>query len=316
VTIRAMLAAKYDAAKIQGHLDKVGFLWMQPKIDGMRVLVGPTRVPLSRSGKEWKQRHLRKWIQEHPSLYGFDGEVVAGHVYDPTSFRVSMSGIRAEDGASDFTFFAFDNFGDDVHPLDYNVRREWLIDTISHLGYEQRGDEYHAKIVLVPQIRVHSLSDIDAEEIKLLEAGWEGGILRRNDRPYKFNRATALDGTLTKLKRFEDAEAVITGYEPWYANGNEAFYDELGYSAHSQHQENMQPLERLGAFHVTLKTDSSIKFKVGVFRGVSHADRDAWWPIRDSFIGRVFTFKHQGYGGGYDKPRTPVFLNWRSDVDF
>ncbi|WP_416383265.1 hypothetical protein, partial [Parvimonas sp. D4] len=74
-------------------------------------------------------------------------------------------------------------------------------------------------------------------------------------------------------------------------------------------------MERLGALKVELLTDRSVRFSIGVFKGWTHADRDRLWADRDTLIGRILKFKHQGYGGGYDAPRTPVGLGWRSPID-
>ncbi|MEB3059503.1 hypothetical protein, partial [Parvimonas sp. D9] len=80
---------------------------------------------------------------------------------------------------------------------------------------------------ICPSYAVSSLDEIYRREEEAIANGWEGGILRRNDRPYKHNRCTPNDGNLTKLKRFEDAEAIVVGYEAWEVNGNEATVSEL-----------------------------------------------------------------------------------------
>lgn len=318
-SVRVMLAENkpWNEAKVQALIDKAGHLVMQPKIDGMRMHSDDRRVPLSRSGKEFKQRHLRTMLHLVPSLAWLDGEVVAGHQYDVDSFRESMSGIRAEDGSPEFTFYGFDCIHPEVAYLDYETRRNRVRTVFDLLGGEVVGpDGLHAKLILCPQVEVRSLNEIYAQEERLLTAGWEGGILRNPFAPYKFGRSTYGDGALLKVKRFvEDAEAVVVGYEPWYTNANEATLDPRGYTTRSSHQDNLIPMERLGALKVELFTDRSVKFDIGVFKGWTHADRDELWKQRESLIGRIIKFKHQGYGGGYDKPRTPVGLGWRHSFD-
>jgi DNA ligase-1 len=321
--IRPMLAAKFEESRVQAILNEVGFMYMQPKIDGMRVLVDEECIPRSRSGKEHKNKYLRAFCRDHPSLRGVDGEIVSGLEYTADTFRESMSGIRAEEGSPEFTFFAFDYYLGDIAPQGYSTRRREVYNRLSNLvphpdvgsTIEGHPGAYTAKLVMCPQKEVRTLEEIAAYEEELLLAGWEGGILRHPDTPYKYNRSTPKDGALLKLKRFEDAEAVVVGYEPWYHNANEATQSPLGFTARSSHQENCVPLERLGALHVYLRTDPSVKFKIGVMRGVDHSTRDRLWQDREALIGRICTFAHQGYGGGYDAPRTPVFLNWRSEHD-
>lgn len=316
MTIKPMLADNkpWNENIVQAHLDTDGFLFMQPKIDGMRVWVDGGCLPRSRSGKEHKHRALRKFLMDHPSLRGYDGELVTGHEYTEDSFRKSMSGIRAEEGDPSFTFYIFDY----IHGLyDYNERLTMAKEVVERLGELRETNEYAAKLVVCPTWQVCTLDEIYGHEEALLSAGWEGGILRRNGRGYKYGRSTAREGALLKLKRFtEDAEAIVIGYEPWYVNENEQTSSPLGYSVRSAHQDNLRPIERLGAWVCKLASDPSVEFKVGVLQGVTHADRDRLWADRDAYIGRIFKFKHQGYGGGYDKPRTPVFLNWRPSSEF
>jgi DNA ligase-1 len=252
-------------------------------------------------------------------MAGIDGEVVPGHVYSADVFRDAMSGIRAAEGSREFTFYAFDHVA--VHSDGtfytgpYGDRLSLLEDMLELFGQEQQADAYHAKLVLCPTVKLYNLEQVWEYEARCLAEGWEGAMLRRPDLPYKFGRSTNLGGHLIKLKRYEDAEAVVVGYEPWYQNQNEATQSPLGYTVRSAHQANKVPLERLGAWLCELATDRSVKFAVGVMQGVTHGDRDRLWQNRDAYIGRTFKFKHQGIGG-YDVPRQPVFLNWRDTTEF
>lgn len=317
MVFRPMLADNkpFNQVAVEKHLQECGFLIMEPKIDGMRALIDEATIPRTRSGKEHKNRYLRKWASQHPSLRGIDGEVASGHQMSVDTFRESMSGIRAEEGSPEFTFYAFDYFMEPWCDAFNYERRRILEERLEALGTDQIGDDYHAKLILVPQLLVHNIDEIRAEEERLLVAGWEGAMLRRPDRPYKFNRSTWNGGELMKVKRYEDDEAVITGCYAWEANNNEAVTDVRGYTTRSAHQDNKDTLERLGGFHCHLLRDPSVQFDIGVFRGWGHADRDALWNQRDSLIGRILKFKHQGYGGGYDRPRTPVGLGFRDAWD-
>lgn len=315
---RVMLADNkgWNELKIAEHLREAGFLWQQPKIDGMRVYADDRLLPLSRSGKEFKQRYLRQFFKDHPSFMHVDCEAASGLQNSLDTFRESMSGIRAEDGSPEFTLYLLDYPHPDWAHYRYQDRRNRLIELLhgEHAAfYEDNG--YTVKVIVVPQVPVKDLQDIYDNDVSNIEAGWEGSIIRRDDRPYKFGRSTINEAALVKLKGFEDAEAIVVGYEPWERNDNDATSSPLGYTARSSHQDGKTSLERLGALQVELFTDRSVKFSIGVMRGVTHTDRDRLWVDRESLIGRICKFTHQGYGGGYTKPRTPVWLGWRNILD-
>jgi DNA ligase-1 len=315
---RPMLADNkpFNRAQVERHLLETGGLIMQPKIDGMRALIDDEARLRTRSGKEHKNRYAKLWASQHPSLRGLDGELSSGHSYDGESFRESMSGIRSEEGSPEFTFFAFDFFLGDTALQDYSTRRQRIEEIIAVLGEEQQCDGYHAKLVLCPQTVVTTMDELYEEEEKLLVAGWEGAMLRRPEKPYKFNRSTWNGGELMKVKRFEDDEAIIEGYYAWEVNENEATTDTRGSTVRTSHKDGKRTIDRLGGFHCSLLRDRSVKFDIGVFRGWTHGDRDRLWIIRDTLPGKILKFKHQGYGGGYDRPRTPVGLGFRDPDDF
>lgn len=317
IMIRPMLGDNkpITVEQIQAHLTEAGYLIMQPKIDGMRSWFWEG-IPRTRSGKEHKNKYLRQFCLDHPSLHGLDGEVVSGHVYDEGSFRESMSGIRAEEGSPEFTLFGFDVVNFEHSYKTYNERLALVESLFSKFPPTVNRGDYNARLVLCPSKIVRTMAEIDAYEEELLAAGWEGAMLRRNDREYKYNRSTNRGGHLMKLKRYIDAEAIVTGYEARQRNDNEATQSPLGYTTRSAHKDNLVDLPMLGVLHAELLTDRSVKFSVGVFRGLTHSDLEALWLVRESLPGRIFTFKHQGYGGGYDRPRTPVWLNWRSATEF
>lgn len=322
-SIRPMLAAKtWDKpeleakhnAIVQKHLDECGYLIAQPKVDGMRYL--HDKQAMSRAWKLLPNKYLQAFVKEHPELLGIDGEVIPGHIYSPEIFREAMSGIRSEQGSPEFTIYAFDLFDPENASVAFIARHSRLFARIGEAKSFTSPSGYDARIVFCPSEQVNSLEQIASYEERMLLNGWEGIILRRPDRPYKWNRSTLLDGSLMKVKRFQSDDAIVIGYEPWYINTNEATISELGFTTRSSHQDNLVPIERLGALLCRLVARPEVEFKVGVFLGVDHDERNRLWLARESLLGRHFEFKHQGYGGGYDKPRTPVFLRWRSASEF
>jgi DNA ligase-1 len=282
----------------------------------MRVLFNDGKA-MSRSWKLHRSAPLQAFAKFYTiSTHGYDGEVIAGHTYDPNVFRESMSGIRAEDGSKEFTIYLFDRF--DIPSTPYEERLAWVKGLVAAFDNGFAGHteaNFHAKIVLCPTHRVHTFREIELLEEEFLEFGWEGGILRRPDSLYKYNRATANQGWLTKIKRFADDEAIITGVTCKYHNANEPTKDARGYTARSSHQENLVALDTLGSFQCQLVKDPKVTFSIGVFRGLDDAAKDRLWADRNVLLGCIVKFKHQGYGGGYDAPRTPVFIGFRDPTD-
>lgn len=336
-TPRPMLAAKFDPAVTAAHIQQDGFIYVQPKIDGMRCLFD-NGVARSRSWKLHPNRHLQEFAQVSKwYLHGIDSEVIAGHVYDKNVFRRGMSDTRSVDGSPEFTIFYFDMWTPEVGDDRKAVRKDgdylWTgferytqrlsMATILMEGLEtdkttfgrlknETPGTFHAKLVKTPTFKAYSVEEVMAHEATLCEAGWEGIVLRRPNLSYKWNRATTKGGELTKVKRWVDVDATITGYEPRYRNDNEATTAPLGFIARSSHLANLTPLECLGALHVK-EAATDLTYKVGVFRGWDIPYRTELWGVRDSLIGRTIKVARQGYTGGYDAARTPVGLGFRED---
>lgn len=320
---------------IQRHLDADGYLLQQPKIDGMRILFDDG-IARSRSWTAWTNRYLQAFAKDHADLiHGWDCEALPGlHTVenpDPEVFRRAMSGLRSEDGSSEMTLFLFDNWDASWCKKSYQTRYQALVDELedSRATYFQGGYwfeklaplgtlfMYRVKVILCPTIVVKSIEEIQEQHLLNVASGWEGSMLRRWRAPYKWNVATLLEGWLMKIKDVEDAEGRIYGYEPAYANENEATISPLGYTKRSAHLANMVEKDYLGCWLVESLADPSIKFKVGVLKGYTIADRRELLRLarEGKMDGKIIKFEHQGYGGGYDKPRAPVGISLRDPID-
>lgn len=342
-TYGPMLAAPWEEERVIKHLREDGYLLVQPKIDGMRQL-NDDGVARSRSWKLWTNTAMQAFAAHDPDLtHGWDGEMLPGIIEDTpakNAFRDAQSGLRAGDGAKELTYYLFDNwdpswanhvyehrllscYQDLLGPADpdapegspTSMRRIYPEEAIeqSQTGVSRlyEGPGFRCLVKLCPTYKVTSLKEIYTLEELFLSWGFEGLISRRKGRGYKHNRSTALEGALSKLKRFKDFEAVIDGVIPRRRNDNEATVSELGYTARSAHKDNKVDQECVGAFECHLAKFPDIKFKVGVFNGVSLTEKEEWWQIRDKLIGKAITCTDQDYDGGYDKPRTPVFQCFR-----
>ena len=124
-------------------------------------------------------------------------------------------------GAENVSYYVFD--AHDVPTATYRHRLDSLIDEMPY--YQSNSG---VTIRLLEQFLVRDEEAMLAYEVKCVEAGYEGIILRHPEAPYKFGRSTVKEGYLLKVKRFVDSESEIIGFEEEMFNGNVALKNELG----------------------------------------------------------------------------------------
>lgn len=299
-TLRPMLACRECPAADYPYKWPV---LVSPKLDGVRALV-KDGVVLSRTLKPIPNAFVQRMFG-HEQYEGFDGELIVGPATSPTAYRDTMSGVMSQDGEPDVTFHVFDLWD---RPQPYVERYQILEAILASLAAEQFN------CVLLKQFPVASYDALGEAERLALAAGFEGLMVRSPDGLYKYGRTTYKTGVLLKLKRFEDAEAVVVGFEERQHNGNAAAVDERGYTKRSTHQANKTGRGDLGALvvHLLGALDPGQTFNIGT--GFDDAARAAIWANRHDYVGRVVKFKHFPTGGK-DLPRHPVFLGWRDRAD-
>ena len=271
---------------------------VSPKLDGIRCVIHNDQ-PVSRTLKLIPNRFIQAELGFYPP---FDGELMVGDPLDPAAFNKSTSGIMSRDGEPDFTYWVFDWI--DPHDLHLPFTERLAI-AKSRLSLEERWPWAR----LVP----HTQAD-DPEELLRLEAyyvglGYEGVMVRAPWGTYKFGRSTEGQGLLGKVKRFEDTEGEIVGFEELMHNENEATINNLGYQERSTAQAGQVPGNTLGALRVS-HPDFEETFGVGT--GFTADERFTLWQIRDTLKGQSVKFKHQP-AGAKDRPRFPSYLGLRKD---
>ena len=277
-----------------------------PKLDGVRChieKVGDSLVALSRSNKPIPNNEVQRLFQL-PCYEGFDGELIYGEPTAPDVFRQTESAVMRQDDprGKDVKLYVFDHM---LYPdKSYALRKELL----AELDRLAKGRLAH--VVFVEQRIVTSLAELNAYEETLVNAGYEGVILRDPHAPYKFGRSTVKEGYLLKIKRFFDDEAVITGWEEKLINENEQKRDERGYAKRSTAKAGMVPAGTLGALNVEWRGH---KFSIG--SGFDDAIRDELWGKRDELPGMLVKFKYFPVGMKDGVPRFPVFLGLRAKED-
>lgn len=267
-----------------------------PKLDGIRVVCHPELGLVTRKLKSIPNAHVRE-VLEFVSRSGLDGELIVGNPTDPDVYNRTQSGVMSRDGRPDFRYYVFDRIGSGPYLERY----------ASAASVEGIGDHDHPILQLVPHTLLETLDEIQAEENRVVDLGYEGLMLRSPDGPYKMGRSTEREGTLLKLKRFEDEEAVIIDWAYLEINRNEATINELGYTKRSTHKANQEiDTTRVGA--VKLRGIGPKWRDVEFWCGSGFDDdfRRDMASKRDTLVGRVVTFKFQAVGSK-DAPRMPIF---------
>ena len=263
-----------------------------PKLDGIRCLKIDGQI-VSRNFKAIPNHFIRS-VLEDVLVDGTDGEILIGK-----TFQACSSGVMSEDGEPDFVYHAFDLVTDSLS-MSYKQRLDNLKSTYDN------SSQY---VKVVPTKVVDSLEELLKYEDEALKAGHEGVMIRKVDGPYKCGRSTLKEGTLLKLKRFTDDEALVVGFEELMHNINTKEKDEFGNSKRSSKKEGMVPANTLGALQVR---KGDVEFNIG--SGFDQVTRQEIWNNRASYLNKLVKFKHFEVGVK-TAPRFPVFLGFRDAAD-
>ena len=268
------------------------------KCDGIRAIV-KDGVVYSRTMKpipsEVVQRKFGKVEYE-----GLDGELVYGDLYAPDAFNKSTSfcmSKKVPEGLDPehITFYAFDVVDD----APYANRILCAADKATGEGMK-----------MLPQHWMKTPDELKAFQMKVVEAGGEGVMIRSPEGRYKQGRSTLKEGILLKLKVFTDEEAVVVGFEEKMHNTNEAKKDELGYTDRSTSKEGLVPANTLGA--LVVESEKWGRFNIGT--GFDDKMRKEIWENKEDWLGKLVKFKYFEVGI-VEKPRFPVFLGKRDKMD-
>lgn len=268
-----------------------------PKMDGIRALKVNGKL-LSRTFKAIPNHYIREMLEaDLPD--NIDGELM-----DIRGWEHSQSSIMSRDGKPEFRFYAFDYVKDGLSKP-YSERMKDL--------QALKLPAYCVKVL--PEV-INNHDELLALEELFVSEGYEGLMLRRPECGYKCGRGTLRAMDLVKVKRFEDEEAVIVGYEEQMENTNEAEKDNFGRTKRSSAKAGLVGKGTLGRWNVRGigKKWKGVEFGLGTAKGVTQEMRQAWWEKRDKLIGQIVTFKYQA-AGSVDAPRIPVFKGFRDKRD-
>jgi DNA ligase 1 len=321
-----MLVKPMKSADLEGDVSKVQFpCWGSPKLDGYRATVQECPedqsvggrvywpVVLSNNLKPIRNRFIQKILSDD-RLLGMDGELIVGDPADDPFNRTS-SGVTRAEGEPDFKLYVFDNcLPISRFPnLNFSTRYEHVKRRIHNLPAKLRK---HVEIV--EHQWIETASELEAYELKCLEAGYEGVMTRSSEGVYKEGRSTVKENWLCKLKRFKDAEAVVLGVAEQMHNTNPKTTNALGHSERSSHKAGKVGKDTLGSLHVRGLNGMYEGRKFDVGTGFTDDQRAALWreasPDRTLLNGKIIKYKYFPTGS-VEAPRFPVFLGWRDEGD-
>ena len=292
-TFRPMLACQYDKAKVRWPM------LASPKLDGIRC-IATDGVAMARSMKPLRNRYIQAWFEANAeAIDGFDGELIVGPPNAVDVFNVTTSAVNSEDGEPDFTFWVFDR----VAAGDYTRRFDIL-----------RQQDMPDRVRIVANFLVFNDQELADYEAKALDDGYEGVMLRAPQSPYKQGRSTPKEAYLLKVKRFNDAEAVIVDLLEEMRNDNPLTVNELGLGKRSSHQANLVAKGTMGTLCVRGINGDFKDVEFGIGSGFDQITRQMLWDKRQNILGKIVTYKYFAIGTK-DKPRFPVFKGFRDASD-
>lgn len=277
--------------------------YVSPKIDGVRCFVFGG-VAYGRSGKPFKNKHVQAWAHKHADqLEGLDGEIAFGEMNSPSLCRDTTGFLNRHDDDSPFGFVVFDYYDPNDNSTSYVLRLDAL---------HSEHSLYPYNVSIIPSVYVETEQQFDSAEQDFVDGGFEGMMWRRKDAPYKCGRSTLKDRVLLKVKRFEDRDAFIYGYEEAEHNDNEATTDAFGRTERRSLAEGRRAAGRVGAL-LAIDLETGVQFKIGIFRGVTVAERKQWFD--DPKLIPDFCKYSKMVHGEKDKPRHATYLSPRSKED-
>lgn len=272
---------------------------LEPKIDGVcgttQQTCGYTRQ-LKPFANEHSQHYLSKSI-----FNNLHYEVYVGNITDQDLCRNTTSALNTIEGKPNLNLAVFDLLGSN---LGYQDRLYELEIRLRNLAFQN--------VHLIEWVICYSESHLLDLEAMWLEMGYEGVIVRTINGGYKSGKVGKTDPISTRIKRFSDAEAVVTSLVEAEENLNPKQINELGLSFRTSHQENKVGKGMVGSL---LCRDLTSGNEITVGSGaMTHSEREHFWHNPTEIIGKTIKYK-SFLKGVKDKPRFPTFLSIRPEWD-
>lgn len=284
---KPLLASNFDPEKA-----KFPYI-VTPKIDGIRFVM-VNGVALSRTFKPIRNRYIQRILSENlPD--GIDGELTSGE-----TFQTTTSAVMSYEGEPKFHVWIFDYlFPEEDEILPYYLRILNMPDIPEIVPH-----------TILSGTTVKTQEEMNEVEELFLQNGFEGMMVRDPFGTYKFGRSSVKENILLKVKRFEDAEAVIIDIEEKMRNNNEAQLDAFGNIKRSSSIEGMIAAQTAGKI---IAKDSEGKI-IAIGSGLNDELCQELWNNKEKYIGKLVKYKFFQHGVK-ELPRHPVFMGFRHEDD-
>src|SRR5665213_1068285 len=252
---RPLLADKIEDDSDYNRLQSWPYM-VSPKLDGIRTLLHP-KGPVTRKIKLLPNIHVRTLLLEAmtsiPGALGLDGELTHGEVHnvtDPDVFNKSQSAFMSYEGTPNAVYWVFDSFCLS-EKMGFEDRYNYIVANVfpNLLKYSDKVNGA-VQFVMVPHYHTQTLKDMLAREQSFVEQGFEGMMIRKRTGRYKYGRSTLIQQDLIKVKRWDEAEAQVIGFEELNHNENTATLDAFGLTKRSSHKASQVGGNTLGALTV------------------------------------------------------------------
>ena len=282
--------------------------YVSEKLDGIRCLFFGG-VAYSRTLKPLPNKKLQALAKEYAQvLEGCDGEVIAGgDKYAVGVLQRSNSFCMKADNDDEFRVYLFDRY---IPDMPWIIRYMNICENIFGVPNVEVLHHYFVRDKDYYPIEDTDRVDLDMFEQSVLEKGGEGCIVRSTYGEYKFGRSASKNPELQKVKRFDDAEFKVVGYEQFETNQNELERDERGYAKRSTSKDGKVLVEQLGSLVCSLPDGRT--FNVG--SGFTLQQRKDLWENRGMLVGKLAKVQYFGYSPD-GIPLLPVFLDFRAEID-
>lgn len=208
-----------DAKKVKPAAYAEGEWLLQPKLDGARCVAfidaGGNVEFKSRTGKPWNnfesiRYDIKAALALHATPFVLDGEVVSLDDSGAIDFQALQKTMQRDDGVEvgNLRYVVFDSCTPEEWKqprLPYGDRLKLAIGAVSDL--QASGAQ---RVQVVPATAYVPGEDLHRVCQQYVDAGYEGGMLRRADVPVEMKKGRRL----LKVKTFIDDEAVVVAVNP------------------------------------------------------------------------------------------------------